>query len=1105
VGALALANPGLAQAAASVPSKTEVEAKAEAQAALVLSPFTVSEDATTGYLATSTLAGTRINTSVKDVGASISVYTKDLLTDLGANNASELLIYATGMEAAGAQGNYSGATNDLNASQINGEGPRNDSQRSRTRGLASPNFTRGLFPTNIAIDAYNTGTVTVNRGPNATLFGVGSPAGVVDNALTQANLDRNSNRVEFRFGNNNATRSVVDFNRVLVPKRLAVRFSALAEGERYNQRPAFSDEKRLYGTITLKPFKSTSVRSSFETGNTKANRPITVLPFNSVGDEWFAAGMPLHDWTFYDDPARNPNAAAQNPNGFYHLTYGQAQIFDQLLIAYSSPAASAPSAAYRATVPNTPGTVLNSLRNTLFHPLVNRDQAADAILTLTTRNIAEIPAAYFPGGQVPAGIKMQGFTDFNAFDFKNRLLDESSRQGSSFRVFNVALEQLAWSNRLGLEIAYNHERVDNRTVNSFLSANNANHLRVDVNTFLPTGQRNPNVGRPYAAYGQSNWSNTFTEFETVRATAFARYNFKDLGRPAGKWLGRHVLTGLFERHTSDRVGYSHRLTTEGAAANAIATDPNVFARRPALWVYIGDSVLSTGRLDLQPIRIPALSAGPSAPATWFSAPAGSAAQGDFVTSPSSLREINTSGTGSREVIESYAAVLQSFWAGEHIVTTLGWRRDRDFSKTESFSYATNPDKVHYGLGDFEFPTTPPPAAEADVKSYSVVGRWPQKLLRLPWGMDLSAFFNRSANFTPLGNRVDILGNKLASPQGKTEEIGLNVSFLNDRFNLRVNRFETSVTGQSFASPAYVSAYNNGVLQSTGFWAQERNINPGIDRTAEVELVYSVLPPNFRELQQWRISGTPEQANLAPQHTVIPGVADTTDYVATGTEFELAFTPNRQWRILANVARQETVQSNVAPNTKAFLALLQPVWSKMRDIPRGNYPAGQVPGTPAPASALTYGQWLDTNVYTPFANTLATEGSASAEQRKWRANLIVNYTFSREGRLRGWSTGAGVRWQDKIGIGYPANRDAAGLVTFDFKHPYFYDPETNIDCWVAYTRKIWRNRIDWRVQLNIRNLVGQEGPIPITVQPWGDVATSRLAPERRWYLANTFSF
>ena len=44
-----------------------------------------------------------------------------------------------------------------------------------------------------------------------------------------------------------------------------------------------------------------------------------------------------------------------------------------------------------------------------------------------------------------------------------------------------------------------------------------------------------------------------------------------------------------------------------------------------------------------------------------------------------------------------------------------------------------------------------------------------------------------------------------------------------------------------------------------------------------------------------------------------------------------------------------------------------------------------------------------------------------------------------------------------------------------------------------------------MQFNVRNLIADTAPIAIGVQPWGKVSTVRLAPERRWYLTNTFSF
>ena len=218
------------------------------ESVVTLSPFEVSADKDTGYAATNTLAGTRLASPIKDLGASLSILTKDLMTDLGASNVNDLLIYTAGMEAAGPGGNFSGSVSDINSNQTVGDAPRTNPQgSSRTRGLDAPNFTRGFFASDIPMDAYNTESVTVNRGPNAALFGVGSPAGVVDTALLRPNLRRDASKVEFRFGNNDAARTSIDLNRVLVPKTLAFRLAALHDDEKYNQRPAFEDTRRIYG------------------------------------------------------------------------------------------------------------------------------------------------------------------------------------------------------------------------------------------------------------------------------------------------------------------------------------------------------------------------------------------------------------------------------------------------------------------------------------------------------------------------------------------------------------------------------------------------------------------------------------------------------------------------------------------------------------------------------------------------------------------------------------------------------------------------------------------------------------------------------------------
>ena len=61
-----------------------------------MSPFVVTSESTHGYAATNTLAGTRLNTPLKDIGTAISVVTKEFMEDIGASGAQSLLTYTTG-------------------------------------------------------------------------------------------------------------------------------------------------------------------------------------------------------------------------------------------------------------------------------------------------------------------------------------------------------------------------------------------------------------------------------------------------------------------------------------------------------------------------------------------------------------------------------------------------------------------------------------------------------------------------------------------------------------------------------------------------------------------------------------------------------------------------------------------------------------------------------------------------------------------------------------------------------------------------------------------------------------------------------------------------
>jgi outer membrane receptor protein involved in Fe transport len=169
-----------------VPAKKNTSAvealAAPSEETLVLSPFITTTDKDNGYQATSTLAGTRLSTELKDVGTSISVITTQFLQDTGATDTKSLLSYVTGSEVGGLAGNFSGGSvgGPGNTSPSENLGPQTST---RLRGLAGASEARNFYNTSIPLDGYNVERVEVNRGANAILFGTGSPAGIINSSL----------------------------------------------------------------------------------------------------------------------------------------------------------------------------------------------------------------------------------------------------------------------------------------------------------------------------------------------------------------------------------------------------------------------------------------------------------------------------------------------------------------------------------------------------------------------------------------------------------------------------------------------------------------------------------------------------------------------------------------------------------------------------------------------------------------------------------------------------------------------------------------------------------------------------------------------------------
>ena len=96
--ALAFATPFVgAQSAPPIKTTTVSAASDKSEETIFLSPFTVIED-DKGYQAFNTLAGTRINSKLEDLGASITVVTKQQLEDTAVLDINDLFRYEASTE-----------------------------------------------------------------------------------------------------------------------------------------------------------------------------------------------------------------------------------------------------------------------------------------------------------------------------------------------------------------------------------------------------------------------------------------------------------------------------------------------------------------------------------------------------------------------------------------------------------------------------------------------------------------------------------------------------------------------------------------------------------------------------------------------------------------------------------------------------------------------------------------------------------------------------------------------------------------------------------------------------------------------------------------------
>ena len=242
-----------------------------------ISPFQVSGEGDDGYLAGSTLAGTRLNSNLSDVAAAISPFTKEFINDIGADSVEELLA-------------YSNNTVRLDESELaNGNQVLEFEFQFNIRGLPATRSRNYFLADTISMDNFNVERVDESRGPNSILFGVGSAGGVVNTSTKRARFSE-INEVQVMTGSNSQFRTAIDFNRVLIEDKLAIRFNAMYDTDESWRMWEFKDQERFALAATWKAGEDTIIRGEVEWGTIDDNLGRSYLGDDHTSD-WIEGGM----------------------------------------------------------------------------------------------------------------------------------------------------------------------------------------------------------------------------------------------------------------------------------------------------------------------------------------------------------------------------------------------------------------------------------------------------------------------------------------------------------------------------------------------------------------------------------------------------------------------------------------------------------------------------------------------------------------------------------------------------------------------------------------------------------------------------------------------
>jgi hypothetical protein len=1083
--------PGTAPAPAA-PASDEV---------IALSPFEVSESPDKGYAAQNTLAGTRLNSRLEDISASISVVTKQQLQDTAAIDINDIFSYEIGTEGTK---QYTDLTTDGRGDYDNVSG--NPNEANRMRGLSMANIAVGGFTasSSLPIDTYNIDSVEISRGPNSNLAGLSDAGGTVNIVTSRGNVTRESTRLEARVDNLGGYRASIDLNRPIIRNKLGVRFSAVYNETAFVRKPSVDRTTRQQIAVTVKPFSKTTISGSIEFMNEFAKRANSMTPRDTI-TAWRRNGQPTWD--------AQPGNVTYTVNG-----------------VRSAPVTALPSGIGISGLGSSNARILQFIDDGNIQYLMRGSATTNATLGTNSglQQFTQSSADPVQGGGL---FKIPATTDKSIYDWEKVNLAAPNYERQKANSINVTLDQAILTTqrqRLDLNIAWRRED-QYRYQRQFIAQQDGvgNTLEVDTNARLIDGRPNPFFMHPFIGgvnpqvYKRPSFSDAYRGQLAYQL---------DLRREPSllKWLGMHRALGYGEYTMSKQNGNGlryHDMVVDnpdflGTAITNPTPTTNVTGSAGALFYplyYFGKT--PGGGVEYA-------NTGPVNPNGKFLASyLSSTATAWNLADPVTVDEIYFSlQQQQKKKVRTVGFTLQSYFLKDTVVTTFGKRHDRNYT---SDAFAPTLQGGFYDLTNLTNYGANKRWRFGDTMQKGVVVR---PFREIPFvkrlaegGTGLGGFFgdtlrgfsfhlNQSESFRPADTLYDLFLRELPNPSSSGREWGFGLTMFDDKLNLRVTHHQTQqlnarATTSTFATRALGIDFHPGG-QTLSFNLYDAATN-----------WMTLLHPNY----------TPQQAQDAAavligyepgyvQRAANMSIGDISDALSRGWEVELQFNPNRYLTVRVGGSQGEAIDQNISQTIQQFIELRMPTWTTMRipsdPLPDGTFlpNAGLLWWNISQGSQGVPATYYNNNVRNALLPIIANQGKRKPQNREYTLNVVTNYRLGGLGAiaeshrwLRNTSVGGSLRWSSKAAIGYyGAAPDPDGLIrTLDKNRPVFDKPVATINLTFGYDTRFFRDRIRTHFQLNVQNVTESGHLQGVAVNPDGTFNQYRIIDPRQFIFTTRF--